>query len=126
MEKVTKPEVGQILYSSWGYDQTNIDFYQIVRVSDKGTVWILPMSKQSDTVGWEQYSVLPGAVRTEHQVREYFGEPNDNGFQDYRNVTVPIKPSRHKWNQSYGGVTLSSYSCAWVWDGKPKHETKYA
>ena len=30
------PKVGDLFYSSWGYDQTNIDFYQVVRViSDK-------------------------------------------------------------------------------------------
>ena len=28
-------EVGQILYTSWGYDQTNVDFYQVVKVSGK-------------------------------------------------------------------------------------------
>lgn len=27
--------VGQILYSSWGYDQTNIDFYQITAIKGK-------------------------------------------------------------------------------------------
>lgn len=32
-------EVGDILYSSWGYEQTNVDFYQIVRTSDK-SVWV--------------------------------------------------------------------------------------
>ena len=24
-------EIGQIVYSSWGYDQTNIDFYKVIR-----------------------------------------------------------------------------------------------
>ena len=28
-------KVGQALYQSWGYDQTNIDFYQIVEVKEK-------------------------------------------------------------------------------------------
>jgi hypothetical protein len=28
-------EVGNILYDSWGYDQTNIDFYQVVEVKPK-------------------------------------------------------------------------------------------
>lgn len=27
--------VGDILYSSWGYDQTNIDFYQVIKVTEK-------------------------------------------------------------------------------------------
>ena len=28
-------KVGDIIYNSWGYDQTNIDFYQIVQVKTK-------------------------------------------------------------------------------------------
>jgi hypothetical protein len=28
-------KVGDLLYTSWGYDQTNIDFYKVVRVLDK-------------------------------------------------------------------------------------------
>jgi len=31
-------EVGQCLYASWGYDQTNIDYYQVTRVSRR-SVW---------------------------------------------------------------------------------------
>lgn len=30
---------GQILVSKWGYDQTNISFYKVIRCTDK-TVWI--------------------------------------------------------------------------------------
>lgn len=29
-------KVDDILYSSWGYDQTNIDFYQVVKVTPRG------------------------------------------------------------------------------------------
>jgi hypothetical protein len=121
----TDPEVGQILYSSWGYDQTNIDFYQIVRVSEKGSVWVLPMEQLvQKALAWEQYEVIPGNVITEREVREYFGEKNENGFQDWRTIKQPIKPSRHKWKSS--GISLTSYSGAWLWDGKPKHMTRYA
>ena len=87
---------------------------------------MLPMEcVVEEVVGWEQYSVVPGNVKREREVREYFGEPNDNGFQEWRMVKEEIKPSRHKWSK-YGGISLSSYAGAWVWDGKPKHMTKYA
>jgi hypothetical protein len=122
----TTPEVGQILVSSWGYDQTNIDFYQIVRVSEKGSVWILPMERViKETVGFEQYQVIPGNVRYEREVTEYLGEPNANGFQLSHTVKQEIKPRRHKWNSS-GYVSLTSFSGAWPWDGKPEHMTRYA
>lgn len=123
--ETTKPEVGQILYSSWGYDQTNIDFYQIVRVSEKGSVWILPMETLvSETVGWEQYQVIPGSVIYEREVKESLGE-NLNGYELTHTTKREIKPARHKWIDG-GGVSLTSYSGAWPWDGKPKHMTRYA
>lgn len=31
-------EVGQIFYDSWGYDQTNIDFFKIIEVKEKSVV----------------------------------------------------------------------------------------
>jgi hypothetical protein len=78
----------------------------------------------TETVGWEQYEVIPGNVKNEREVREYFGEPNDNGFRDWKIVKEEIKPARHKWN-TYG-ISLNSFSGAWLWDGKPKHMTRYA
>lgn len=39
-------KVDDILYDSWGYDQTNIDFYQVVRVSPK-SVWIRAIAGQA-------------------------------------------------------------------------------
>ena len=33
-------EVGDIFGASWGYDQTNVDFYKVVRVSAK-SVWVV-------------------------------------------------------------------------------------
>lgn len=38
-------KVGDILYDSWGYEQTNIDFYQIVRTTKK-SVWLRPIAKE--------------------------------------------------------------------------------
>lgn len=125
MRQVEKPEVGMVLYSSWGYDQTNIDFYKVVRVSDKGSVWVMPMSRQYvENVGFMSDMVMPGGVIEEREVREYFGEPNANGFQEWRWVKVPVKPARHKWHDY--GINLNSYSSAWVWDGKAKNMTSYA
>jgi hypothetical protein len=38
-ENFTNPyQVGQVFYDSWGYDQTNVDFYQIVEVKPKSVV----------------------------------------------------------------------------------------
>lgn len=38
-------EAGQILVYSWGYGQTNVDFFVVTRVS-KASVWIRPIPKR--------------------------------------------------------------------------------
>ncbi len=43
-EEVGRYKVGTLVYYSWGYDQTNIDFFQVVRRVGKRTVWIRPIA----------------------------------------------------------------------------------
>ena len=48
-------EVGSILCASWGYEQTNVDFYQVTRLVGKQSVALRPIAAQHvrDT-GWCQ------------------------------------------------------------------------
>ena len=39
LEAESAYEVGQIWNTSWGYDQTNVEFFQVVRESDK-SIWL--------------------------------------------------------------------------------------
>jgi hypothetical protein len=111
-----KPVAGMILYSSWGYEQTNIDYYKVVRVSEKGTVWIQELAKDKiEMTGWASFNVVP--VDSPMQFPDDWDEIGNRTYKD-----APV--SRHKW-QSYG-VRLNSFASAWVWDGKPKNQTEYA
>lgn len=75
------PEVGDILYSSWGYDQTNIDFYKIVRATDK-SVWIQKIGSRSveGSQGFMSCNVVPDPdvvledKATVHRIRFWRGE----------------------------------------------------
>ena len=49
--KVT-PKVGDILYSSWGYYQTNIDFYKVVKVSEFSVLIQKLNSAITEITGW--------------------------------------------------------------------------
>jgi hypothetical protein len=114
IEKVkVQPKVGDILYSSWGYDQTNIEFFKVVKVSEF-SVWIQEVgSKIVEITGWAHEKVIPGDS-PEYQVRDW-----DNPGA-YITKTHPIQ---RKKIQTYGGgygVSLNSFSSAWLWDGKPK------
>ena len=91
---------GAILYSSWGYEQTNIDFYMVV-------------SRKNDFVILQEVG----------QHRTYDRDDTGNCTPD---VSKKINnPFRKKIN-NYGGVNLNSYSWCGLWDGKPKAWSSYA
>ena len=53
--------VGKIFYSSWGYEQTNIDFYKVVEVSKSGkTITLQQIGSQVVEVnGYCSEDVIP-------------------------------------------------------------------
>jgi len=91
--------VGQVLYSSWGYDQTNIDWYEVTKILGKRYVEIRPIS--SVAVG-EQGGPQQG---TAPAVGKYTGEPMRKaaGFDN--------------------SIRIASYAFAHPWDGEPQQET---
>jgi hypothetical protein len=88
--------VGSILSSSWGYDQTNVDFYEVVAVTGKQVIIREIAAKQ---VGRD--SVVP-------VIGKFVGAPMRKAPSIYRG-----KP----W------VKINSYASAKLWDGKPAYET---
>lgn len=53
-------EVGQIFYDSWGYDQTNIDFFKIIEVKEKSVViQEIGASPVPGTYGHDSQNVSP-------------------------------------------------------------------
>jgi hypothetical protein len=122
--EITQPKVGDILYSSWGYDQTNIEFFKVVKVSEF-SVWIQEIGKKVvEVTGWAHQNVVP-VDSAEYQVRNW-----DNEKDDWDNVNTFITkthPIQRKKIQDYGdgyGVSLNSFSSAWIWDGKPKGQSQ--
>ena len=116
--KVT-PKIGYILYSSWGYDQTNIDFYKVVKVSEF-SVWIQKLNSAiTEVTGWAHQNVVATDSSTyEVRISDY-DEP-----AVYETRTYPVR--RHKI-QSYSdgyGVSLNSFASAFLWDGKPKGQSQ--
>lgn len=99
-------KVGDILYSSWGYDQTNIDFYQVVAVNGK-QITIREIAQERKETEWLQGDCLPVPGR-------------------FLKDSVEIKKFPRPGYGSEYSVNLTSYSSAWLWDGKVKHYTAYA
>lgn len=99
-----KLEVNDILYSSWGYDQTNIDYYKVKKLVGKTMVEVVKIeSKLADEQGsYTTDTVLP--------------YPAAEGTRTYRRKVHTEDPERP-------GVMISSFQWAVLWDGRPKCQT---
>ena len=105
-------KVGTIMVSSWGYDQTNIDFYVVTRRT-KSTVDITPIASDVAPTGtWGVSKVNP---LTSH----YFDILDQKG-------TSPIKGKRIRFESdkaSRTSIKIDSYRRAYIWDGTTQTET---
>lgn len=104
-------EPGAILEHSWGYDQTNIDFFVIVKRSDtaRGDTWLTLQAMTSRSV---ETARMQGNC-TPHE------------------INAGAKPFRRKLAKQASdgmeiGVGIHSYGWCSLWDGKPAHTTSYA
>jgi hypothetical protein len=94
-------KVGDIMVSSWGYEQTNVDFYQVTKTTLK-SVWVREISKLK---GVEGDSSMAGKVM-----------PIKDDFKG---------PEKRFLVNEYG-IRIESYASAKKWDGKPQYFSDYA
>jgi hypothetical protein len=96
-------KVGDILYTSWGYDQTNIEFFQVVAIPTPKSITVreiasaMPRGEEGFMCG---YVV---AVKD-----SFIGEP----------ITKLVSTS--------GSIRFESYRYAWKWDGRERYCSWYA
>ena len=100
-------KVGDILVSSWGYDQTNVQWYQVVGVTPKSV-----------------------------KIREIKGRVQETGFMSGESVPIPDAFTNNLWFgeqktarvNSHGWVNITSdgYITAQKWDGNPEYVSWYA
>lgn len=93
-------KVGDIVYSSWGYDQTNVEFYEVVKVTQK-TVSIQAIRSDIVPDGFMCGRATP--------------RPGEYESDD---IITRIPKS--------GRMRISSFSAAWAWDGQSKYCSWYA
>ncbi len=92
--------VGQIFYSSWGYDQTNVDFYEIVDVPSKCYLTVRKLLSAQVGDSGPSESVVPAC-----------GPDRFTG-----------EPMRVRCGAAHS-IKVSSCAKAYLWDGRPKHQT---
>jgi len=95
-------KVGDILSSTWGYDQTNVDYYEVTRVPGPMSVEIRQIAANSSA---------------------------EEGFMTARCWAAPGKfigkPMIKRANSS-NSVRIASYASASPWDGKEDRYSWYA
>jgi hypothetical protein len=101
----SKPNVnvGDIFVCSWGYDQTNIDYYKVMEVKNKSVV-IAPIGQDRTYTGHMQgeCSPVPNVVSDKRITKRIISCGN----------SVSLK--------------MTSYSWAYPWSGKTNHFTEWA
>lgn len=128
--EVAGVKVGDFFYSSWGYDQTNVDFYKVVEVTKSGkSVKVQKWSSATvGEVGGPQENVVPGEGPA-----TYTDWSEVTADMDYweRQEKVKVKPHPvvtkrlRVWGEGSVSFTVNSFSSASKWNGQPVWQTGY-
>lgn len=97
--KPRKLQVGHILYTSWGYDQTNTDFYQVTALKGETMVIVQKLASSTEETGFMSGKTLPAD--------KLVGKPIACRVSDGDRITV-------------------DGHAAWLWNGTPKAVSWYA
>jgi len=97
--KRVKLELGHILETCWGYDQTNREFYQVTKLVGRTMVEVREIAQVRDATGWEQGTATP-------KLDEFIGEPKRCKINAY-------------------GIRVDSHLAS-IWDGQPVRWSSYA
>ncbi len=104
------PKLHDILVCSWGYDQTNVDFYKIMAISPSGKS--VTIQRINSIVTEDGFMCGKSVPAVPHTVPSHCGA----------HMTKRVKPCSH-----YGySVNISSYSTAFPFDGTPERCSWYA
>jgi len=98
----TTLKVGDILVSSWGYEQTNIEFYQVVKVVGNNSIDIRRVADDRTS--------------------------RDGGFTGMATPIADqfVEETQRRRAGADNTVKFSSFQYASEWDGRPKAWTAYA
>jgi len=108
---ITRLDVGTIAVSTWGYDQTNVDFYTVLerKVRKDGSTWVKAVeigSTQTPSEQFMQYTSVPAPSWL-------VGKPA------WRKVHVSSMNGEESFSPE-------SYSYARPWKGQPVWGSSYA
>lgn len=119
-------KVGDILHHSWGYDQTNCDFYQVVEVK-KASVVLRKIGAGTvpGTEGFMSEQLMP--------VKDAFIPHGSQALTKHGKAITPENPTITKRVSFYvkedGSLRYfipAPYGWCDLWEGKPEYSSWYA
>lgn len=119
-------KLGDILHHSWGYDQTNCDYYQVVGVKPASVI-LRPIGAQTvpNSEGFMSSRLMP--------VRDNFLTNHCGALTRYDSQTTPERPTTTKpvkaYMQTDGTLKYyipTPYGYCDLWDGNANYSSWYA
>lgn len=101
-----KIKVGDIFYRSWGYEQTNIDYYIVTKKIGKSSAkfkWL--ENKKVDEKSTPYHDAVVPYIASVNTGKEFLCR-----IKYYKDSNDP-------------SININSYSNAYLWDGKEKMQT---
>ena len=108
-KQVRKIQVGDILCASWGYDQTNVDYYVVTKRTPK----MVTLQGIGTTIEASDELAMQGSAMPDRN------KPEGKPFR--KKAQLDARYDDAEWVQlfSWGGI-------ARIWDGKPQRVSWYA
>jgi hypothetical protein len=105
-------KIGQVLYDSWGWEQTNIDFYQVVEVKPKSIKMQRIASKYASSENQKGISSM--AAYVEPVQNEFIREP------ELKKINVMLSGESHSYyiKSDHGWINL--------YENRPVYSSWYA
>ena len=98
-------EVGDIVSNSWGYEQTNVDFAQVVSMTAK-TITVRPIAQETEE----------GSISHSGMSKNVLGIKD--AFLNKEDLRLTVRPE----GRLSGGKSYAYWS---KWDGRPKYSSSY-
>lgn len=108
--------VGDLLYSSWGYEQTNIDFYQVIAL--KGKTMVTVKKCYPEVVKTEAVSGMSQNV-------SFKAPAGIIAPEDDEPLTRKVKNFSKDNNPAYDLIDITSYASASKYNGQTLYESWY-
>ena len=108
-------KVGDILYCSWGYDQTNVDFFKVSEVIGKRKIKIVGLGTNAESDGIHDKATPHGEGGNHWTRKQYYCEID----KKWKTKNIELV----KFANSDNSVKISSFAWARLWDGQPKYQT---